>query len=106
MADDIQFSLKDILFHIGNALNGVDESVRQGILQGLGASIKYNMAIDTHVIRDEFKGHGIELQLDICKRCGSDDVKDKMRRCPGCDNLVHTRCSLTLEKCCRRCTKR
>lgn len=106
MADEIQFSLNDVLFHIGNALKGSDETVRQAILQGLGSSIKYNVAIDSHVIRDAFKEHGLELQLDICNRCGSDDVKDKMRRCPVCDKLAHRQCFLTPEKCCRRCVKR
>lgn len=105
MADEKQFSIDDLLFHVQNATESASPDERKTILQRLGSSIKNNVAISNHVVKDAFKKYGIELELDICKRCGSDDVKDKMRRCPVCGALAHTQCFLNPEKCCRRCVK-
>lgn len=105
MADERQFSLNDILFHITNTLNSVNSEERQLILQKLGVSIKQNVAISSHVVKDAFKAYSVEVELDICRRCGSDDVKDKMRPCPVCGQIAHLQCFLTADKCCKRCVK-
>ena len=105
MPDEKQFSLDDILFHVSAALKGLDTEQQQATLKALGKSIKHNVAVSNHVIKDTFKKYGVDLELDICKRCGSENVNDKMRKCPVCENMAHLQCFLTEEKCCRRCVK-
>jgi len=105
MADEKQFSIDDMLFHATAAINGFDPEQREKILQALGKSIKHNVAVSSHVVMDIFRKYGVDLELDICKRCGSDDVNDKMRKCPVCEKFTHLQCFLTEHKCCRRCVK-
>jgi hypothetical protein len=105
MSDEKILTLNELIEFVETAIKGVDAAQRLTILQRLGATIKHNMVISAHVLKDEFKLHGIELQLDICKRCGSENVKDKMRCCPVCQQISHVQCFLTEHKCCRRCVK-
>ena len=105
MSDEKQFSLDDMLFHVTAALNGLDLTQQQTTLQALGKSIKHNVAVSSHAVKDIFRKYGVDLELDICKRCGSDDVNDKMRKCPVCEKFTHLQCFLTEHKCCRRCVK-